>query len=168
MTITRKPTTGQLSRSASENPLNFSESGWCGRILSAMKILIPIVIGLLVVGCGMEYIPQDPKEIKSTDLGRVLTLEEKKVVGTYEWKTGKDVIRLIFLKSGIMKSSSVLGDKENKWEIRDNEIHAEDKVGNGGCYSIEPNGDLTKNAVLIDGKRSDLTKEEQMTFKKIK
>jgi hypothetical protein len=33
----------------SENPLNFSESGWWGRILSRMKILIPIVIGLLVV-----------------------------------------------------------------------------------------------------------------------
>ena len=34
------------------NSLNFSESGWWGRILSAMKVLIPIVIGLLVVGCG--------------------------------------------------------------------------------------------------------------------
>jgi hypothetical protein len=33
-----------------ENSLNFSESGWWGRILSEMKILIPIVIGLLVVG----------------------------------------------------------------------------------------------------------------------
>ena len=35
MTITRKRTTGQLSRSASENPLNFSELGCCGRILSS-------------------------------------------------------------------------------------------------------------------------------------
>ena len=34
------------------NPLNFSESGWWDRILSAMKVLILIVIGLLVVGCG--------------------------------------------------------------------------------------------------------------------
>jgi len=34
------------------NSLNFSESGWWGRIFSAMKVLIPIVIGLLVVGCG--------------------------------------------------------------------------------------------------------------------
>ena len=48
----------------SENPLNFSESGWWGRIPRAMKVLIPILIGLLVVGCGMESIPQDPKEIK--------------------------------------------------------------------------------------------------------
>ena len=35
-----------------ENSLNFSESGWWGRILSAMKVLIPILIGLLVVGGG--------------------------------------------------------------------------------------------------------------------
>jgi internalin A len=32
----------------------FPESGWWGRILSAMKVLIPILIGLLVVGCGKE------------------------------------------------------------------------------------------------------------------
>jgi antitoxin component YwqK of YwqJK toxin-antitoxin module len=133
-----------------------------------MKQLLLICAVVALMGCGREHIPQDPKEIKSTDLGRVLALEEKKVVGTYEWKTGKDIIRLIFLKSGIMESSSVLGDKENKWEIRDKEIHAEDRLGNGGCYRIEPNGDITKNAVLMNGKRSDLTKEEQMTFKKIK
>ena len=29
-----------------------------------MKVLVSILIGLLVVGCGMESIPQDPKEIK--------------------------------------------------------------------------------------------------------
>jgi hypothetical protein len=40
--------------------LNFSESGWWGRILSAMKVLIPIVIGLMVVGCG-----KDVKELTS-------------------------------------------------------------------------------------------------------
>ncbi|MDP7010827.1 MAG: hypothetical protein QF685_05565, partial [Verrucomicrobiota bacterium] len=38
----------------SEDPLNFSESGWWGRIFSAMKVLIPILIGLLVVGCGKK------------------------------------------------------------------------------------------------------------------
>ena len=36
------------------NPLNFSESGWWGRILSEMKALITIFIGLLVVGCGKK------------------------------------------------------------------------------------------------------------------
>jgi len=66
MTITRKPTTGQLSRSASENPLNFSESGWCGRILSTMKVLISILIGLFCVGC------------------KIIT--EDDVVGSYEAK----------------------------------------------------------------------------------
>ena len=36
----------------SDDPLNFSESRWWGRIFSAMKVLIPILIGLLVSGCG--------------------------------------------------------------------------------------------------------------------
>ena len=49
----------------SENPLNFSESGWWGRILSAMKVLIPIVIGLLVVGCGKKTSKPEAKT-KST------------------------------------------------------------------------------------------------------
>ena len=35
-----------------EDPLNFSESGWWGRIFSEMKVLIPILIDLLV-GCGV-------------------------------------------------------------------------------------------------------------------
>ena len=30
----------------SEDPLNFSESGWWGRIFSEMRTLIPILIGL--------------------------------------------------------------------------------------------------------------------------
>jgi len=30
-----------------DHPLNFSESGWWGRIFSEMKVLIPILIGLL-------------------------------------------------------------------------------------------------------------------------
>ena len=34
--------------------LNFSESRWWGGILSEMKVLISILIGLLIVGCGKE------------------------------------------------------------------------------------------------------------------
>jgi hypothetical protein len=34
------------------NSLNFSKSGWWGKIFSEMKVLIPILIDLLV-GCGV-------------------------------------------------------------------------------------------------------------------
>ena len=34
--------------------LNFSEPGWWGRIFSEMKVLVPILIGLLIVGCGKK------------------------------------------------------------------------------------------------------------------
>ena len=36
---------------STNNPLSFSESAWWGSIFSAMKVLIPILIGLLVGGC---------------------------------------------------------------------------------------------------------------------
>ena len=54
---------GENSRIEMRNPLNFSESGWWGRILSAMKVLIPILIGMLVVGCGKnrEHNPRRKK-----------------------------------------------------------------------------------------------------------
>ena len=48
------------------NSLNFSESGWWGRILSAMKVLITVVIGLLVVGCGKKEQPTDTNQGNNT------------------------------------------------------------------------------------------------------
>ena len=52
------------------DPLNFPESGWRGRILSAMKVLIPILIGLFVlVGCGEKTSKQQANakpELKSS------------------------------------------------------------------------------------------------------
>ena len=49
-----------------ENHLNFSESRWWGSILSEMKILIPILIGLLVVGCGKKEQPTDTNQGNNT------------------------------------------------------------------------------------------------------
>ena len=53
------------------DPLNFSESGWWGKIFSEMRTLIPILIGLLVMGCGKKNNQQqsqqsDPSVTKST------------------------------------------------------------------------------------------------------
>ena len=46
------------------NSLNFSESGWWGRIFSEMKVLIPILIGL-VVGCGKKESAKPETKAKS-------------------------------------------------------------------------------------------------------
>jgi hypothetical protein len=46
------PNRSGLDAGSTANSLNFSESEWWGRILAAMKTLIPILIGLLVVGVG--------------------------------------------------------------------------------------------------------------------
>ena len=48
------------------DPLNFSESGWWCRILSEMKALITILIGLLVVGCGEKESHKTAREGAST------------------------------------------------------------------------------------------------------
>ena len=72
-----------------------------------MKVLSSIVIGLLVVGCGMEYIPQDPKEIKSTvddnnstAAKSVKELTIKDVAGSYELKLEGGTAKMIILENG--------------------------------------------------------------------
>ena len=77
------------------DPLNFSESGWWGRILSEMKVLIPILIGLLVVGCGKKTSKPEATTSKGDDNNsteiqtRKLTAEEEKVVGEYGRETNQ-------------------------------------------------------------------------------
>ena len=62
-----------------DDPLNFSESGWWGRILSTMKALIPIVIGLLVVGCGKK--PLTMEESKAAFEAEVIDAAIRKAAG---------------------------------------------------------------------------------------
>ena len=125
-----------------------------------MKVLITILIGLLVVGCGKN---------------REVTPEN--VIGTYERQVEEgNVFRMVFLKDGNMEfysegkkldKNSVLGS--NKWRMEGSEIRTTNKEGNGYIYTIEKNGDLTEAGlfgVLVG--RLDHSKEDQITFKKIK
>ena len=57
------------------DPLNFSESGWWGRILSEMKVLISILISLLVVGCGKD------QSVSANDGNNTPAESSKKEVG---------------------------------------------------------------------------------------
>ena len=79
------------------NSLNFPESGWWGRILSAMKVLIPIIIGLLVVGCGQSdterlEAEKQHKEIQSR-LANKIELEYEKLKVELEAENRKLKVR---------------------------------------------------------------------------
>ena len=120
---------------------------------------ITLIIGLLVVGCGGKPAIE-------------LTLEEKKVVGTYEAKIGEDTFKLVFLETALC----LLYDNGNKeegeapWKIVDGELHVEGKVGGDELerlvYRINKDNSITIIAIIDeDGKRTD---SAQGTFIKIK
>ena len=143
-----------------------------------MKTLIPILIGLLVVGCGKteplgsgnEYnaglaIDQNTTTAKPV---KELTLEEK-IVGTYEKKFDEGTMKLVILENGTVEKYKN-GEKTDdfEWKIVGKEVHLGDGMPPVSVGKIEPNGDLTTIAEIDGGGRKDSSKEDQMTFKKIK
>ena len=124
------------------------------------RILIVLVVGLLVAGCG---------EVKEE-----LTLEEQKlrdsVVGEYEqsWPDGT-THKLVFLENGVRKWYVNGNEQGNqKWAIVNGEIHVKYGGGSGAVLRINKDKSITKIAKIEDGKRTDLPKEKQSLYKKIK
>ena len=113
-----------------------------------MKNLITIIV-MLVVGCA--------------------TLRDR-VIGTYESRHGANSLKIIILENGVLEGYQD-GEKEEdaKWSIVGKEVHVEEP-NNGGISvaRINPDGSLTATAMIKNGKREDLPKEDQFTFKKIK
>ncbi len=108
-----------------------------------MKLLIPILIGLLVVGCGKK----EP------------TMEDK-IVGTYEARFDGLNAKVILLENG--KGEYYFDGKETGmlkgWKLVENEVHF--KLGGAvSVYKIETNGDLTETGNITNGKREEYTGE---------
>ena len=122
------------------------------RVSQVMKTLMLLTIILLSGACA------------TTPL-------EKKVVGEYERNSkGGTTYRLVFLKNGTMENY-LSGQKtdENKWAIVNGEIHvAYNKEGVIVIHRINKNISITWISRIWDGKRKDLPKDEQVTYKKIK
>jgi len=135
-----------------------------------MKNTLLVIVVLLVVGCGSDKQSKTENSIKPV---KELTLEEK-VVGTYEIMIGKTTMRLVFLENGLTEQYIDDYDKqaEGKWIIVDREIHIEDigeeKSEGKAVFKINKDGDLNDIAYIENGKRTDRSKESQLTFKKIK
>jgi hypothetical protein len=151
---------------------------------------ITLIIGLLVVGCGevengaYKHRPKQTDTNESTPTTNTnevdgttakpvkeLTKEEKKVVGTYEMKEGEDILKLVFLENGVYEFyENGKKDYEDKWSIVDGEIHVFlDKMSYMISVSrINKDNSYSMIAVIIEGKRTDFSKEYQLTYKKIK
>ena len=144
-----------------------------------MKVLIPILIGLLVVGCGEVEngaYKHRPKQLDTnestptTNTNKVngttakpvkeLTLEEK-VVGTYEVSVGEDTMGMVFLENGIVEEyeNGKKEEEEGNWKITaQGEIHLTHPEGENFLLRINPDGSIT----IVS------TKNRQLTLKKIK
>ena len=151
-----------------------------------MKILIPIVIGLLVVGCGKGKEPPTKTKVadnivtkpinvaanNATKPAKELTLREK-VIGTYELELKKfgETHRYVLLNNS--KVEYYLNGKkeeaEHKWSIVDKEVHIERENSAVSVFSINKDESITGIATIDeDGKRKEILKEHQYTRKKIK
>ena len=128
-----------------------------------MKTLIPILIGLLVVGCGTP-------DSNVTEEATVIQPTREDVVGSYEHKREKLTFRVVLLDNGV--AEHYLNDTkidEDKWRIVGKEIHIEDKDGNVGVHRIGSDGSLIDIAVIgKDGVRTEYPKYKQDISKKIK
>ena len=145
-----------------------------------MKNLITIFIMLVVVGCGKSEVENKrfeaelKEEQRKSDAAakatpKELTLEEK-VVGEYEI-TGKDTVRVVLLRDGIVESylNGNKREKGGKWGIgKDEELHIEDE--DFTCvYRINQDGSITVIArISKDGKREETPKGMGHTAKRIK
>ena len=116
-------------------------------------VLMVGITGLLSVGCDT-------------------TPTMKSVAGTYGWKEDGNTIKLVLLENGVYEFH-FKGNKnaEAEWSIENKEIHIIFAVlfGRINVYRINQDKSITVIANIDkDGKRRDLTKEEQSTYKKIK
>ena len=90
--------------------------------------------------------------------GCVTTPTVKSVEGTYELKIEEDgghIYSLVFLENGVMESyEDNLKKSECKWKVKRNEIHTEEKNGDGIIYATDGEY-LTTIAKLKNRKRID-------------
>lgn len=118
-----------------------------------MRSLIVLIIGLSVLclclfGCG--------KSLK------------EKVADTYEAKIEGDVIRMVLQDNGVV--DEYVNDQPGikyKWEILGKEVHIGDNYGGVTIARVNADRSLTVIAVINDGKREEVIRDNQITFKRI-
>jgi len=140
-----------------------------------MKVLIPILIGLLVVGCGKKGQPKssDQNNRNSEETLSPLSPLEQKILGTYRIKGGgfdnDPDLNLSFNKNRELiyyQNGSKVGTAS--WSVKSNEVQTISAPNKKGYFRIEPNGDLTLIAQEENGKRKVVPEIAQQPFKKLR
>ena len=141
-----------------------------------MKVLIPIVIGLLVVGCGEKQSTNtNDGNSAPEESAKKLTAEEKalrdSVVGTYELNADGDTHKQVFLKNGTSGGNFGFGlvEIDHLWTIVKGEI-IEKSDSTGWVWIKNKDGSVTNIADIDpEGKRKDLPKKSNhlRTYKNI-
>jgi hypothetical protein len=131
-----------------------------------------------MVGCGeaKQSVNTDANKSTRTKPVKEPIPEQKQkalmnsFIGEYEFKFGGNTHTFIFKENGILEGplhgkKHVIGQK---WEIVDGELHAYDS-GFVGIWRINKDKSITQIAMVDnDGKRGDVPKALQNTFKRIK
>ena len=90
------------------------------------------------------------------------------VIGNYEYELF-GTHKVVFLQNGVGEELPPRGDKkEFKWAIESGRLLMTYENGFKGILKKKWNGDLTVITGTRDGKLEELSKEDQLTLKKIK
>ena len=135
--------------------------------MNRKQIIAITVLGIvaLLLGCkpdatGIGEVAGDPT-VKPKPV-RELTAEEKKLAGTYERKS-LAIYRYVYLENGKKQ------EEDRKWSIVDNELRIQHNVqGEHLYFRMDPDNSITQIAYSTVDKRTDLIKERQHTYEKIK
>ena len=145
-----------------------------------MKALIVLVVGLLSVGCatvkdiGVHLGIGTPSSTKVEPV-KELTPEQKQkalrdsVIGEYEGDIDGGTVKFVVLGNGVLEmyfNGKMIA--ERKWSIVAGEVHDIDEDGTIGVGRINKDKSVTNIAMIEDGKRTDIPKEFQNTWKKLK
>ena len=131
-----------------------------------MKTLIPILIGLLVVGCGKAKQPTNTTQDNNTKAKPVKEITKKDIVGTYELESDGNILRMVFLENGDFENYKN-NEKTHSftWKIVDGKIYVQDELGEG-VWVVDKDSSITRVAYLIDGKSQEWAAQNQETYKK--
>ena len=128
-------------------------------------------------GVVKSYTLIDPRDIH---ISRIKSLEKRLVDWTKKYGKDNSAVKSIAETLAAEKENlAAVGPPEfpknfvktmdNKWEIKDGEVHASFLAGISQVHRVEPNGGLTIVWVLLkNGSRMDIPKEKQETLQKIK
>ena len=151
---------------AGTSSLRTSGRGSRLRNVKTMLTVLLVLIGvlLLIGGYWLVRFGKTQTEAKPEKIEKPLSPEEK-LVGRYE---AKKSAKHVLLENG--KSETwILGVKRHggTWKIVGKEVHIGIEKLTHIC-KIEPNGDLTLIAKILDGKRTDVSKDNQYIWEKLK